>query len=91
MQLDKSLVTTQFTTWWVYKFALRLTWLADYVEVDGITDRIWEIVEEILQSCVREGLWRDNATTRESHSIINYDRLKDKANWQARKADLASS
>jgi ABC-type antimicrobial peptide transport system ATPase subunit len=38
MQLDKNLVAAQFATRWVQKFVLRLTYLADQLEVGGIAD-----------------------------------------------------
>jgi hypothetical protein len=90
MQLDKNLVAAQFATRWAQKFALRLTCLADQLEVGGIADMIWEIIGEILQSWVRVGFWRDNATIQESPSSINYGKCKDRANWQARKDAVAS-
>jgi hypothetical protein len=90
MQLDKNLVAAQFATWWAQKFVLRLTCLADQLNVGRIADMIWEIIGEILRSWVRVGFWRDSTTVRESLSSINCDKCKDRANWQARKAALAS-
>lgn len=90
MQLDVNLVAAQFAIWWAQKFALRLMWLADQLVVVGVSEKIWDITEEILQSCVRLGFWRDSVTTRESHSKMKCRSSKDKAKWQARRAAVAS-
>jgi len=90
MQLNVNLVAVQFVTCWAQKFALLLTQLADQLVFVGVSDKIWDITNEILQSYLRLGFWRDSVTTRKSHSKMKCWNSKDKAKRQVRKADVAS-
>lgn len=65
-------------------------WLVDQLVVIGVSEKIWDITEEILQSCVRLGFWRDSVTTKESPSKMKCRSSKDKAKLQARRAAVAS-
>jgi hypothetical protein len=90
MQPEWILVAAQDAAWWAQKFALRLTWLADQLDVGGIIEYMWDMVEAIRQYWVMDGFWSARVTVRESPSKIKEEIPIERANKVAKRAALAS-
>jgi hypothetical protein len=90
MQLEKTLATAQYATWWAQKFALLLIVLASHLKEGRRRANLSIICFSICQSVMMAENCKTDITMRESPSILKFVKCKEAAREAARRASCAS-